>query len=322
LRTSIAWAVLVFSLGILLLAGLVIGPLGFSPPRELARTVLELRLARTLLAVLVGSVLGLSGLLIQYSVSNPLASPDILGVLQGAYVASMLVVIVYHGSPPLGASLASGFLGGLAAYGLSILIASRTGFTRTGLVLAGIAVASMLAGASSLLTVLAEALAGVSAALMLLGTFAYATWDSVTVSFVGLVLGLAASLALARGLDALSYGDEIAADLGYRPGTVRLAASGVAALLSAVSVYAVGIVYFVALMAPNAARLLVGGHPSRAIPATLLIGALIGLGADVASRLIALAAGTGEVPGGLLTTIVGGAFLAYMVIRSGAGAEQ
>ena len=322
MRRLAAWLILVFSLLGLLVLSLFLGSLGASPPTGLRGLVLRIRLMRALLAVGIGGVLGIAGLFTQYAVSNPLASPDILGVLQGAYVASMLVVILYHGSPPLGLPLVAGVVGGLLAYLASVALAARIGLTRTGLVLAGIAVASLLAGLSSLLTLLAEALAGISAALLLLGTFAYATWDSVLLSLLGLVVGTIIALFLSRGLDALSYGDDVAASLGYSPGFVRLVATATAAALSAVSVYAAGIIYFVSLIAPNAARLLVGGHPARSIPATILLGAIISLGADIVARSISIALHMGEVPGGLVTAITGGVFLAYLLIRMEAGLGQ
>jgi len=312
-------SIMVFSLIVLFLASLLVGALGIGVPGELASTVIRLRLLRGLLAISVGGLLGLAGLLTQYSVSNLLATPDILGVLQGAFTASIIVAIVYRGSPPLGAPVLAGFLGGLAAYALTTLLASRLGFTGSGLVLAGIAVASMLAGASTLLTFLAQVLAGLNASLLLLGTFAYATETRVLIAYATLLASVIVTALSARGLDALSYGDEAAASMGFSPRRVRLVATGVAALASSVTVYAAGIVYFVSLMAPNAARLLLGGHPSRTIPGSILVGALIALGADIATRLIGLATGGGEIPSGLVTTIIGGAFLAYILLKIGVG---
>jgi iron complex transport system permease protein len=311
-------AVLLTAFLLLMVLSILIGPLGFHPGTSIGSLVIKHRVMRTLLALSTGGVLALAGMLVQYSVSNPLASPDLLGVLQGAYAGSMLAVIAYRGSPPFGLPLTAGFVGGLLAYALTMMLASRIGFSRAGVVLAGITVASLFSGVSAFIALLAEAYAGVNAAIFLVGTFAYATQESVAVAFAGLALGVIASSLIARGLDMLSYGDEVALAAGYNPAIVRIVATSTAALLSAVSVYASGIVYFVALVAPNAARILVGGHPKRSLPVTLLLGSLIGVGADVVSRVVALTTRLGEVPGGLVTAITGSIFLAYMLVRMGA----
>ncbi|HID01554.1 MAG TPA: iron ABC transporter permease, partial [Piscirickettsiaceae bacterium] len=149
----------------------------------------------------------------------------------------------------------------------------------------------------------------------LLGSFAYATPSTVYTASAAAGAGLVAGLVLSRGLDAVSYGDEAAAAMGYSPSRVRLAASLASAALTSVCVYAAGIVGFVGLVAPNAARLLVGGHPRASLPASLLLGGGTALAADLAGRLAALALGLGEVPAGLVTSSVGGLFLAYMLLR-------
>ena len=319
LSIKLTYAILLTAFLILIMLSILIGPLGFHPRTSIGSLVIKHRVMRTLLALSTGGVLALAGMLVQYSVSNPLASPDLLGVLQGAYVGSMLAVIAYRGSPPLGLPLTAGFVGGLLAYALTMMLASRIGFSRAGVILAGITVASLFSGVSAFIALLAEAYAGVNAAIFLVGTFAYATQESVVVVLTGLVLGVIASSLVARGLDLISYGDEVALAAGYNPAIVRVVATSIAALLSAASVYASGIVYFVALVAPNAARILVGGHPRISLPVTLLLGSLIGVGADVVSRVVALTTGLGEVPGGLVTAITGSIFLAYMLMRMGAG---
>jgi len=310
--TALAGAIL-----LLFLASLAVGPAGLRNPLEPEYwdLVLRLRLLRSLLALGVGAALGAAGSFIQYSVSNPLASPSILGVAPGALAASVLVVLAWGGSPPLGAPLLAGTLGGLAAYLASAGIAARLGFTRVGLVLAGVAVSSTLSGLSSLLLLLAEARLRIPASLTLLGSFAYATPSTVYTASAAAGAGLVAGLVLSRGLDAVSYGDEAAAAMGYSPSRVRLAASLASAALTSVCVYAAGIVGFVGLVAPNAARLLVGGHPRASLPASLLLGGGTALAADLAGRLAALALGLGEVPAGLVTSSVGGLFLAYMLLR-------
>jgi len=324
LHTRRVFAALVALAVLFFLAGLAVGPAGFRNPLDPGTwdLVFRLRLLRGLLALGVGAALGAAGAFMQYSVSNPLASPSILGVSPGALAASVLVMLAWRGSPPLGAPLLAGMLGGFAAYAASAALAARLGFTRVGLVLAGVAVSSTLSGLSSLLVLLAEARLRLPASLMLLGSFAYATPETVYVALASSGASLVAGLALARGLDAISYGDETASAMGYSPGRIRLAASLASAALTSVCVYAAGIVGFVGLVAPNTARLLVGGHPRASLPASLLLGAATTQAADLAGRLTALALGLGEVPAGLVTSAVGGLFLAYMLLRGAAGGEE
>ncbi len=311
MRSFTVSASLLLALAGLAVLGVVWGPAGLPRGRELG-VIVELRLFRTLTAIAVGGLLALAGFHLQYAVSNELAAPDILGVLQGANAGAMLAFIAYGGSPPVELPLLLGFAGGLLAYLASVALAARLGLTKASLVLAGIAVAGALGGLSAVLTLVAEARAGLSAALVLLGSFAFATQGDALLSLAALAATVAASLPLVKALDMLSYGDEVATAAGFNPRLARLAASGIAAAATSVAVYVAGLVGFVSLVAPNIARLLAGGHPAASFAPTVLVGASIALGADLVSRSLAFTV-LGEVPAGLITTGVGGVFLAYLL---------
>ncbi|ABM80044.1 iron ABC transporter permease [Hyperthermus butylicus] len=301
---------------LLILASLAVGPAGLVNPLDPgSQLIARLRLMRTLLAVGVGTALGLSGTLVQYSVANPLASPSILGVSAGALAAASAAYIVYRGSPPPAAPLAAAVMGGLAAYALTLAIASRAGLTRVSMVLAGIAVSSSLAGIASMLVIYINARYHVASALLLMGSFAYAVEEKVLVAAVAALVAAATALILANPLDALSYGDETALSLGYSPAKIRLAATAAAVAATAATVYAAGLIGFADLVAANIARSIAGSHPSRSAPASALIGAEIALAADIAGRLAATTIRLGEIPAGLLTSTVGGLFLAFLVAR-------
>jgi len=305
----------------LTLANIVWGPAGLLGSLEEADVILRIRLWRALTAVSVGAMLGLAGYLMQYSVSNELASPDILGVLPGANAAAVAVTLAFNGSPPLGLTLAAGFAGGMMAYAASIALAARLGLTRAGVVLAGIAVAGVASGVSAVLTLIAEAKLGVNAALILLGSFAYSTRVDALVSAATLVASTLAALALVKGLDLISYGDDVAEAAGYNPRITRALACSLAALLSSASVYAAGIVGFVSLIAPNIARLIAGGHPAASFIPSMLVGSLIAIAADTFGKL-GVTVGVGEIPAGLVTTMFGGLFLAYMLLKTSMGVSQ
>ncbi len=306
-------AVATLALLVLLAAsGVLVGSTGAGVP---GGAVFWLRVSRTLAAAGVGVLLGVAGALIQYSVANPLADPGLLGLTQGAMAAVALAMLVAGEPLSVGERLAVGSIGALAAYAASVALAGRLGLTGPGLVVAGIAVASTATGVGMAALVLVENLLGVPAYSLLLGTFAYATRSDALLAAVAAAVAVAVSLPLSRPLDALSYGDLEAASMGYRPGLVRVAATLTAAAAVAASIQVAGLVGFIGLIAPNAARMLYGAHPSRGLPGAAALGAAVAVAADLASRLASMTLGTGELPAGTVTSLAGGVFLAYLVAR-------
>jgi len=300
----------------LYLSSLTIGPAGLRPPPPLGPLdlVAFLRLYRATLAASTGALLGLAGALIQYATSNPLAAPTILGLPQGALAAAAAAVIATGGASPAPV-LAAATLGALAAYTASVLLAARGGLTGPGLVVAGVAVSSAATGLAGLLLYVSQARTGVYTPQLLLGTYAYATRGDALLSLTAALALAAATLPLYRGLDLLSYGDTVAASTGAPPGRIRVLAATAAAAAVAVTIDTSGLVGFIGLIAPNAARSLYGGHPRAAVPGSLLLGAVVSLGADVATRLLAPMLGLGELPAATATSLFGGFFLAYLVAR-------
>ena len=300
----------------LMILGVLVGSTGVGFP---SGGVLDLRLARSVAAACVGGLLGLSGALIQYSVANPLADPGLLGLPQGA-LALVAAAMIAAGSPlDAGARLLLGSLGALAAYAATIGLSARLGLTGAGLVVAGIAVGSAATGLGMALLLVAENLYGLPGYAVLLGSFAYTSPGDAVLAAAALAAASAAALPLSRGLDALSYGDLEALSMGYSPRLVRAAATLTAAAAVAASIQVAGLVGFIGLIAPNAARMLYGSHPSRALPASILLGASVALAADLASRLASLLLSVGELPAGTATSLAGGVFLAYLLARRAGG---
>ena len=313
----------VLLVAVLFAVSVSVGPAGLRAPPPIGPLdlIAWLRVYRSLAAAGVGALLGLAGALIQYSVSNPLAAPSILGLPQGALVAAAALTLALGAPPPPGLGLLVASLGALAAYWVTMAIAYRGGLSGAGLVVAGIAVSSALTGLAGLLLILVESRIGILGAELLLGTFAYATRGDAVVAAVSSVVLVAASLPLLGRLDLLSYGDEVAAAAGVSPPLARLAATLLAAAATAAAIYVAGLVGFVGLIAPAAARGLVGGHPARSVPASAVLGAAVTLAADTAARLAAPLLSLGELPAGTATSLVGGIFLAYLAARGAAGGE-
>jgi iron complex transport system permease protein len=277
--------------------------------------VLELRLPRALTAVLVGLAFGMSGAILQSVARNPLASPDILGITQGAGVGAV-ALIVLGGAGALGgvadvvgppvAALAGGLLAALAIY----LLAWRQGVSGFRLVLVGIAVSAVLTSTISYLLVVADLTEAAQATVWLTGSLNGRGWEHVVP--VGLVVAVVGLLVLTGGasLATLRLGDDGARSLGLRLQTGQAAQLGGAVVLASVAVAAAGPIPFVALVAPQVALRLTRA-PGPPVLAGGLAGAVLVVGSDVVSRTLL----PGELPVGVLTAVLGAPYLLYLLAR-------
>lgn len=278
--------------------------------RSLAMAVvMELRLPRTILAVIYGAMLGASGAAVQALFANPLASPDLTGTTSGAALGAVISAYLLGLGSSLGLAVGA-VAGALGALGLLMLLAGPRAETAT-LLLAGLAI-SALAGA---LTTLALALAPspfafYDAYAWLMGSLVDRSLEQAAFAAVPALLAIAALLRLSRPLDMLVLGEEVAQSLGHDVARLRrwivcLTAIGVGACVAVC-----GAVGFIGLVAPVFARKVSGGHPGRAILPAALIGALLLLCAD----MIARSATIGRVlPLGVVTALLGAPFFLWLV---------
>ena len=274
----------------------------------------EIRLPRTLLAVLIGGGLGLSGAVLQGALRNRLADPGLLGITGTAGLGTALVF--YWG-------LAAGFapalpLGGLAGAGVgAALLLGFAGRAPSGpsLILAGVAVSALASALLALALSLAPnpfALAEIT--FWLLGGLQDRTLSHVALAAPPILLGVFVLLRLGPGLDALSLGEDTASSLGQPPGrTLRLAAVGTALVAGAAAAVAGGI-GFVGLAMPHLLRPIVGERPGALLPASLLGGAALLLVADMVTRLAPLILPQAP-PLGVLTALIGAPFLIVVARR-------
>ena len=270
----------------------------------------ELRLARALLAALVGAGLAGAGAAFQGLFQNPLADPFVIGASSGAALGATLAIVARWPalSVPLGA-----FLGAILAVILVYTVAASGERSPLGLLLAGAALSTMLSALVSLLMLLNNrALPEIFA--WLLGGFSGRGWPHLALSAPALLLGLGLLWLLARPLDALSAGEESARSLGLPMPQARLLIVGAASLATAAGVAAGGIISFVGLIAPHIARMFCGTNHANLIPASALIGALLLLLADSVARS---AVAPLELPVGILTAMLGGPFFLWLLHRGG-----
>lgn len=267
----------------------------------------DLRLPRLATGLAVGACMGLSGALFQNLTRNPLGSPDILGLTQGATSGALVAIILTSGGLQLTAVFAA--FGALAT-GLVIW-----GLTRGGdpsgyrLVLVGIGVAAILAGVNGYLLTRTTIVDAFRAVYWLTGDLSGRSWDQAAIVAIVLAAGAAVVTVLSRGLDALRLGEASATGLGVHVTATRVAALVTASVLTAGAVAVAGPLAFVALAAPHIAARLTGS--TRSFMLSAIIGALIVTGAD----MIAVAGiADRQLPTGVVTGVVGGLYLVWLLI--------
>lgn len=271
--------------------------------------VYDLRLPRTLTALAVGAALGLAGAIFQSLSRNPLGSPDIIGFTTGSATGALAAIIVLGGGTLAVAAGAIG--GGLLAAVTVYALAWRNGAARPHqLVLVGIGVSAVLASANGYLLTRADLGDAMQAAVWLTGSLNGRSWSHATPALLAVAAGTPLAIVLSRPLRVLTLGDDMAGALGVRVEPARRALMLLAVALTAVATAAAGPVPFIALAAPQIARRL-ARTPEPGPLLSALTGAALLTPADVAAqRLFAPA----ELPVGVLTAAVGGAYLVWLLV--------
>jgi iron complex transport system permease protein len=279
---------------------------------DIAATILvQIRLPRALLGLLVGGTLGLCGAALQGLLRNPLAEPGLLGASSGAAFGAVLVFYFGLGGAtlllPLGA--VAGSLTALAAlYALS----RRRGDLLT-IVLAGIAINALAASLTSLaLNFAPSPYAALEILFWMLGSLADRSLMHVWLVLPFMVPGWIMVAAAARGLDALTLGEDTAASLGFDPKRTQWLVVGGTALAVGAGVAVTGVVGFVGLVVPHLLRPWVGYEPRRLLLPSFLAGALLTLAADTAIRLMPPGP---ELKLGVVTALVGAPFFLHLIMR-------
>jgi len=268
----------------------------------------DLRLPRVLAALLVGAALGLAGALLQGMLRNGLASPFLLGISAGAGLMVVLVVGVglLQIWVPLGAWL------GAVVTTLLVYLLARTGTTLSveRLILGGVAFSSFFGAIQSLMLLMSPD-GQIQAALnWLIGSLNGRGWTEVTLVGPGILVASIAGCLLARQVNLLSLGDDLATGLGTSLLRSRCLIGAVATLLAAGAVSIAGLVGFVGLIVPHGVRLLVGTDYRLVLPFSALGGALVLSGADLMART-----GPVELPVGVVTAMLGAPVFIWLLHR-------
>ncbi|MFF5876588.1 iron ABC transporter permease [Streptomyces californicus] len=279
---------------------------------DLIGRALDDRMPRVAAAVLAGAALGLAGCSVQSAVRNPLAEPGVLGITAGAGLGAVVVVTagIPGGQPVI---VVAAVATGLATFALIALLAWRGGFLPDRFVLIGIGCGYGLTSVSTFLLLRADPWNTPQIFTWLSGTTYGRAFPDVVPVAVGLLLALPLLLALHRRLDLLAVDEDTPRILGVSPARTRFAALTIGAVLAALGVIAIGVVGFVGLVAPHLARSLVGARHARAIPVSMLLGAVLVCVADTLGRTVVAPA---QVPAGLMVALVGAPYFVWLLRRS------
>ena len=281
-----------------------------------ARIVQELRLPRIIVAAICGALFAVSGAMLQGVVRNPLASPDLVGVGAGAGVAAVMTLILLPNAPawllPVGA-----FVGAWLGFALVIWLSVKNGeVTPLRVALIGVAVGAALGAVQQLVLIRAPDSIG-QALSFLAGTVYGADWSRVARIWPWLAL-LPVAWLLSSKLDVLAFSDEVSKSLGMRLMLARIACMSVAVALAAAAVTGAGVLGFVGLIGPHAARLLIGSRHSLLLSTSALLGAMLVVIADALGRGLLPPL---EIPAGIVTTLIGAPYFLLLMRREARGAR-
>ncbi|MGY1806462.1 FecCD family ABC transporter permease [Blastococcus sp. SYSU D00669] len=278
--------------------------------------VVELRAPRIVVGLLVGMALGMAGALFQTFSRNALASPDVLGITEGASLGAVAAIVIGGGASTAGSVLGAvgiplaALVGAFVAGTLLFLLAWRAGINGYRLVLVGIALWAGFQALIDWLLTEAQIWDAAAAYVWLTGSLNARTWEQAGALSVSLAVLVPLALLTSRALGVLQFGDDTARGLGVRVTGAQAAVVLVAIALTAAAVAAAGPIAFVALVVPQIAVRLTGG-PRPPLLAAGLLGATLVVGADLVARTVLPTA----LPVGILTAAIGAPYLLWLLVR-------
>ncbi|MCL4477756.1 MAG: iron ABC transporter permease [Deltaproteobacteria bacterium] len=321
------WVLIILCLVITFIFAVVIGPVNI-PFSDVVKAIfhhstnvdstiiLSLRLPRAIAGVIVGGALGISGVIFQGILRNPLADPYILGISSGAALGATIAQTLLFTYVPVSISA---FVGAMCAmllvYGLSRSSGSSMPLY---LVLAGFAISALLGSIMAFVIIVSNSLQIkiYSIMLWLMGGLRETTWHELM--FISVVFAVLVFLAvgITDKLDILALGDEKALSLGMHVEYTRIGAMAIGAILTGIAVYLSGLVGFVGLVIPHITRLLIGPSHKRLIIMSFLIGAVFLLLSDLIARIILKPV---DVPVGIITSLIGAPFFLFLLLKAKKG---
>jgi iron complex transport system permease protein len=274
-----------------------------------------IRLPRVVVAACVGAALSAAGVVMQALLRNPLAEPGLVGAGSGAVLGAVIAIVAGWSGHSVVLLPIAAIVGALLALLLVYSVATRGGITPVAtLLLAGIAVGSLLTAVSSLLLSLtiADGQIGQEIVFWMMGGLDGRTWRHVWLCAPFVLLGLVAALSQSRDLDLLQQGEETAASLGVEIEASKRMLMFIAALLTGAAVAVAGMVGFVGLIVPHAVRMILGPSNRTLLPASATAGAAFLILCDLAARTVHPPI---EIRLGVVTALCGGPFFIALLLR-------
>ncbi|MDX3309586.1 FecCD family ABC transporter permease [Streptomyces sp. NPDC054884] len=282
----------------------------FADSGTYADVVVDERLSRTVLGLLVGAALGLSGAVLQALTRNPLADPGLLGINAGAS-AAVVTAITFFGVTSLNGYVWFAFFGAAAVGALVWFLGGSRGATPVRLALAGTAISAALYGYLQAVMIMDDA-ALARMRFWTVGSLSSATEGTVRQVLPFLVVGTLLAFVLARPLNAVAMGDDTARALGADLTRTRALSMLAATVLSGAATAACGPIVFVGLMVPHVVRSFTGPDLRWIMPYAAVLSPVLLLGSDVVGRVVARPS---EVQVGIVTAIIGGPVFIFLVRR-------
>lgn len=292
---------------------LIKGIFGKSADKKINLVVQNNRMPRICTAIIAGAGLGLSGCILQAILHNPLASASTLGVSQGATFGAAFAIVVMNMTGAIGISIYS-FLGSIA---VAIVILGLSRFKQVsaeGIVLAGVAISSMLSGATTLIQYFANEIQLTSLVFWTFGDLGSTGWEDLRPMGIMVLILLVYCFAHRWDYNALLNGEETAVSLGIHVQRLTLTNMVLCCLTCSIIVSNVGLINFIGLVAPHIVRMVVGNNHVYLIPGSVLAGAALLLLGDLIARVAIMPI---ILPIGAITSFLGGPLFLYLLFKGG-----
>ena len=291
---------------------------GHSEPSQIQSIIMDIRLPRLILALLVGAVLAILGAVMQGLFRNPLADPSLIGVSGGASVGASIVIVTVGGamlSPLAGLSMVA--LGAFIGGAITTLVVCRVaapslGTSVTTMLLAGIAIGAIAGAFNSLLSYFSDNQMLRQISVWQMGNLGGANWQKASLMAAVSLIIFSLLPSHAKSLNAFLLGESEARHLGIDVQRIKRQLIFLTALGVGVSVALAGLIGFVGLVIPHMVRLLIGPDHRALLPASALAGASLLLIADSIARVVVLPA---ELPTGILTALLGAPFFVMLLLK-------
>lgn len=267
----------------------------------------NIRLPRAILSVLVGTNLALSGCILQGIMHNPLADPHIIGVSSGAGLLGIIILIIFPEKIDLLPIVA--FIGAMGAAMLIYALAWKRGINTVRIILAGVAVSTLLgAGISAIMVFYSDKVHG--ALMFMNGGLSGRSWPYVKIILPYTIFGLICCMLFSEKLNILTLGDDVARSLGLNVELSRIGFTALAAILAASAVSVAGLLGFVGLIVPHICRMILGSNHKYLFPSTAFLGAIILSLSDTVARVVF---SPKEIPVGVIMALLGAPFFLYLL---------